>query len=98
MVVKKTHAPTIGSAFVLIVFVLNQGVTQGLSIGFGKIFLEFNPVDIRAVFPWIPAVTAGEEQVLLVRRDHCAMFKIGRVDSRAQISMFGPGAIRQTQG
>ena len=69
MVVKKTHAPTIGSAFVLIVFVLNQGVTQGLSIGFGKILLEFNPVDIGRVVIRIlkPSVTTGEEQILLVR-------------------------------
>ena len=61
MVVKKTHAPTIGSAFILIVFVLNQGVTQGLSIGFRQILLECHPVDIRGVDSWIPAVAAVEE-------------------------------------
>jgi hypothetical protein len=37
-------------------------------MGFGKILLEFNPVDIRihAVNPVIPAVAAVEEKVLLV--------------------------------
>jgi len=38
-----------------------------LSIGFGQIFLEFNPVDIPGADPWIPAIAAVEEQVLLVR-------------------------------
>ena len=38
-----------------------------LSIGFGKIFFEFNPVDIRTVLSYIPAVAAVEEQILLVR-------------------------------
>ena len=41
----------------------------GLSIGFGQIFLEFNPVDVRRVAIGIlpPPVSAGEEEVLLVR-------------------------------
>jgi len=40
-----------------------------LSMGFGQIFLELNPVDIRmhTVDPVIPAVAAVEEKVLLVR-------------------------------
>jgi hypothetical protein len=38
-----------------------------LSMGFGKILLEFNPVDIRDGDTSTPAVAAVEEQVLLVR-------------------------------
>ena len=53
-----------------------------LSIGFGYIFLEFNPVDVRmhTGFPWIPAVTAVEEKVLLVRRDSRSEFNIRRIN------------------
>jgi len=64
-------------------------------MGFGQVFLECHPVDIRAVFSWIPAVTTREEQVLLVRRDPWAMFNVDGVNPRAQIARFRPGAIRQ---
>ncbi len=46
-------------------------------MGFGKMLLELDPVDIRAVFSGVPAVAAGEEEVLLVRRDPGAVFNIG---------------------
>ncbi len=69
-----------------------------LSIGFGQIFLEFNPVDVTRVDPCIPAVAAVEEQILLVRWDSRSVLNIGRINPRAQISRFGPGSIRQAQG
>ena len=37
------------------------------TIGIGQIILEFDPVDIRGVDSWIPAVAAVEEEILLVR-------------------------------
>jgi hypothetical protein len=68
-------------------------------MGFGKIFLEFNPVDIRRVVIRIlkPPVAPGEEHVFLVRRDSRSEFKIPGINLRAQIPSFGPGTIRPPQ-
>ena len=52
--------------FVLELVEDNITCPYSLSIGFGEIFLECYPVDIRAMFSRRKAITTREEQVLLV--------------------------------
>ncbi len=69
-------------------------------MGFGQMFLEFNPVDVTRIGSaiHIPPGTAGEEHVFLVRRDPRSDFMIPGINSRPHIPGFGPGPIRLSQG
>ena len=68
-------------------------------MGFGQMFLEFNPIDVSRICRGIqiPPGTAGEEHVFLVRGDPRSDFMIPGINPRAHTMRFGPGPIRPSQ-
>ena len=61
-------------------------------------FPEFDPVDVTRVDSWIPAFTAVEEEILLIRRDSRSVFIILGINLWTHIPGLGPGPIRPSQG